>query len=47
MEVLNLRAEEGTKSVRRFRAEDVRCARGSKHFHTWKRDEVKCLAEAG
>ena len=47
MEVLNLCAEEGTESVRRFRAEDTRRGRDTKHFDTRKRDGVRCLAEAG
>jgi hypothetical protein len=47
MEVLNLRAEGGTKSVRRFRAEDAHRARDTKHFDIGERDGVRCLAKAG
>ena len=47
MEVLNLRAEGGTKSVRRFHAGDARRARDTKHFDAKKRDGVRCLAKAG
>jgi len=47
MEAFNLCAEGESKSVRRFRREDARRARDTKHFDTKKRDGVRCLAEAG